>query len=137
MTIVDKIKKSVTTATQVPVYYQSIEQINALLDQAQFPCAYLFLLEQGRMTEDFREIVDVQVFFVQPTGYDYVAVENEKLIDEMKQTAIKWLSNLNQDELFRLNAVTSTNRVYDQFDVVLTGYSVSVTLEETERPCVE
>ena len=136
MIIVDKIRASIHNATNLPVYYQSIEQINAQLDNAHFPCAYLFLLERGRLTEDLREVVDIQVFFVQPTTFDFIAEDNERLIDDCKQLALTWLSHFGRDQYFRLNAVTTTDRVYEQFDVVLTGFAVGITLEELSRPCL-
>ena len=138
MTIVDKIKESISVATDLPVYYQSEEQLNRIADNADYPCAYFFLLQTQGITTDsmtLRERVNIAVFFVNLTEFDFNADENEAIIDECKQKAMRWLAMLPRDAYFRLTAVGQSERLYDTFDAQLTGYAVNVTLEELEGFC--
>lgn len=138
MTIVDKIKSSIEAATSVPLYYQSEERLNEILDSAQFPCAFLYILTNQQLTTDsrqFRERLQVAVFFVEPTEFDFVSVENERIIDNCKRRALKWLQGMNTDKWLRLVAINNTERVYDVMDAVLTGFAVNVTIEELTGVC--
>lgn len=138
MTITEKIKKSVTTATGLPVFYQSAEQLNRICDYTEYPCAYFFLLQtQGISTENMtpREQVRVGVFFVNTTEFDFEAEQNEAIIQGCKENAFKWIATLPRDKYFRLVSIGQSERVYDQFDAQLTGYCVNVVLEEIDGYC--
>lgn len=138
MTIIDKIKESISVATDLPVYYQSAEQLNRIADNATYPCAYFFLLTtQGISTDSMslRERVNIAVFFVDLTEFDFDAMQNEAIIDECKQKAMRWVSMLSRDPYLRLTDLGASERIYDNFDAQLTGYAVNVTLEELEGYC--
>lgn len=142
MTIVEKIKQSVEAATGVQLFYQSAEQLNRQLDNVQLPCAYLFLLENQSLNVDgghLRERLNIAVFFVDKTEFDFESFENERIIDTCKQRAYTWLQSLTNDAYIRLLNVIGTQRVYDVMDVILTGFAVQVTIEEMQGvwPCVE
>ena len=131
--IVKNIIESVAGACGIQCHYQSVEQLNRLLDNAEFPCAYFFLLTQNTLNVDggnLRERVQVAVFFVEPTEYDFAAVENEEIIERCKQRALQWVRSLWSNSYLRLIGVNNTQRVYDEMDVTLTGFAVNVTLEE-------
>ncbi len=133
MTIIDKIKQSVTDATGVPCYYQSEEELNRILDNAQLPCALFVLLRGGQLTTTnghLRERVQVAMFFADKTDFDFTAHENEEIINKQKQRAYKWLLSLNTSKLLRVIGIIGTERAYTDYDVILTGYAVNVTLEE-------
>lgn len=133
MTIVEKIKHSIEDATGLPVLYQSVEQLNRIADNADYPCAFFFLLQEQRLNTDsdnIRERVQIAVFFVEQSVFDFDAVENEEIIQRCKERAITWIRALRTDDFIRLISQNATERVYDYFDAQLTGFAVNVTIEE-------
>lgn len=133
MTIIEKIQSSVKAGAGVPCYYQSAEQLNRIADNMDYPCAYFFLLQQNTLNIDggnFRERLQIAVFFVEPTEWDFDAIENEEIIDRCKIRAYKWLRSLLTSADFQIVSQNGTQRVYDEFDAILTGYAINVTIEE-------
>lgn len=138
MTIIDKIRHSVEGAAKMKLHYQSAEQLNRIADYTDYPCAFLFLLQsQGLNIENsnYRERLQVAIFFVTRSEFDFRSEENERLIDDCKQAAYRWLQSLRRDKYLRLEGVNGTERVYDYFDAQLTGYAVNVTVEELTGYC--
>ena len=138
ITIVDKIKASIHAATDLPVYYDSEEMLNKMLDYGGLPCAYFALLQDGSLERNngvFRERVNVAIFFVNKTNFEPDAEENEQIIQDCKEAAYRWLAALRIDQFFTLDGSVSTQRVYEQNDVILTGFAVRVSLTEKQGYC--
>lgn len=133
-----KIMQSVSSATGLRCLYQSEQAINVMLDNADMPCAFAFLLQSNGMNTasgNYRERVTIAVFFVDLTNYDFNSIENEDIISRCKSAAVDWLAALQTSHFFRLISVNSTQRVYDRFDAIVTGFAVNVTIEEVEGVC--
>ena len=79
-----------------------------------------------------RETVPAAVFFVEPSEFDFDAKENEVIIDRCKTRAFAWILSLQTDGELELEAIERTQRVYEQFDAILTGYAVMVRLKELQ-----
>ena len=133
-TIVNKIKESVETITGLPCYYDDSGRLNMRLDYLQYPLAFFTLINDGRLNitnANYREVVDVAMFFIKPTTFDFESIENEAIIEECKGYALKWINGLRlQGELIP-QFVLNTSRVYNYADTILTGYAVNIRLEET------
>ncbi len=136
-TIVNKIKQSVQSGTGLTCLYGSLDDINVQMgDQTDFPVAFFVLLNNGNLTErNYRERVDVAMFFVQPTQFDFESIENEELIAECKQYSFQWLNSLFLGGDLRYITTLNTSRVYNQMDDILTGYALRVRLEELVGQC--
>lgn len=138
-TIVNKIKQSVQSGTGLTCLYGSLDSINVQMeDQTNFPVAFFVLLNNGNLNErsnNYRERVDVAMFFVQPTEFDFDSIENEALIEQCKQYAFQWLNSLFLGGELRYMATFNTSRVYNQMDDILTGYALRVRLEELVGQC--
>ena len=72
------------------------------------------------------------VVFADKTQFDFNALENEEIIDRMKEKAFRWLHTLRTSDDLRLIAINSTQRLYDTTTDILTGYAVNITLEEVK-----
>ena len=137
MTIIEKIENSIQRrhGDDFPVYYHDEPTLNLLADEMDFPCAVVQLLVSGTATIDSgnaRETVPAAVFFVEPSEFDFDAKENEVIIDRCKTRAFAWLLSLQTDGKLELEAIERTQRVYEQFDAILTGYAVMVRLKELQ-----
>lgn len=135
MSIIEKIKQSVQAATGLRVLYQSAEQLNRICDNTEYPAAFFFLLANGGLDSSgghLRERLNLAVFFVDKSQFDFNAKENEQIIQACKERAYKWLRSLYTSTDLRLLSVNGTERVYDLFDVQLTGFAVNVELEELQ-----
>lgn len=139
MTIIDKIKTSIQRAMgqmeKFPVYYHDEPTLNVIADTMVFPCAMVQLLVDGTATLDggqAKEIVSAAVFFIEPSEFDFNAEQNERIIDRCKQRAFKWLLSLPLDQYLDIESVERTQRVYQQFDAILTGFAVLVRLKELQ-----
>ena len=134
MSIVNKIKSSVQSITGLPCYYDDSGRLNMRLDYLEYPLAFFTLINNGNLNTTnahYRERVDVAMFFIKPTTYDFESLENEAIIEECKGYALKWLQGLRlQRDLIPLY-VLNTTRVYNYADTILTGYAINIRLEET------
>lgn len=139
-TIVNKIKKSVQSGTGLTCLYGSLDSINVQMgDQTEFPVAFFVLLNNGSLdnrSSNYRERVDVAMFFVKPTEFDFESIENEALIADCKQYAFQWLNSLFLGGDLRYITTLNTSRVYNQMDDILTGYALRVRLEELVGECI-
>lgn len=156
MTIVDKILNSIhavldwdevvtdengvqtTVHNTFPVYYHDHPTLNLMTDSMQFPCALVVLLITGRPVQEagqLKEQVSAAVFFVEPQDcMDFDAVDNEAVIDRCKDKAFQWLMSLNTGDV-ELVSYTRSERIYGQYDDILTGYGVLAELKETIGIC--
>ena len=134
MSIVNKIKTSVQTITGLPCYYDDSGRLNMKLDYLEYPLAFFTLINNGNLNTTnahYRERVDIAMFFIKPTTFDFESLENEQIIEECKGYALKWLQGLRlQRDLIPLY-VLNTTRVYNYADTILTGYAINIRLEET------
>jgi hypothetical protein len=139
-TIVNKIKQSVQSGTGLTCLYGSLDSINVQMgDQTEFPVAFFVLLNNGSLDDrisNYRERVDVAMFFVKPTEFDFESIENEAIISECKQCAFQWLNSLFLGGDLRYITTLNTSRVYNQMDDILTGYALRVRLEELVGQCI-
>lgn len=135
MTIVDKIITSIKAAlgNDFPVYYHDEQTLNVMVSQMAMPCAMFQLLTTGSVVNEagqMKERLSAAVFFVEPSRFDFDAVDNEAIIDRCKARAFSWLCALSSDALLTLTALNRTTRVYDDTDDILTGFGVFADLTE-------
>lgn len=134
MTIIEKIKRSVEAATGLPFLYHAAGEINELIARAgELPVAFTFLLDNGTIEDVngmYHERVTFAVMFADKTEFDFNALENEQIIDQMKIKAYRWLQSLRTSNELNVIAINSTQRLYDATTDILTGYAVNITIEE-------
>lgn len=136
MTIIEKIKTSVEGATALGFLYHAAGEINELIARAEsLPVAFAFLLDSGTIEDVngmYHERVTLAVIFADKTQFDFNALENEQIINEMKIKAFRWLQSLRLSDTLLVVSINSTQRLYDTTTDVLTGYAVNITLEEIQ-----
>lgn len=143
-TIIDKLARSIARKElnegglhPLPFIYADLNTQNIVLDQIEPPFAAVAPLSSGTVQDEhgrYHERATFEVYFgdlMRQSLPDYDAVENERIIDECKQRALKWLASFPTPDL-RLVSVNSARRVYLQFDAIATGYMLDVTIEEKE-----
>lgn len=134
MSIIDKIKNSVTEATKLPFYYDTPQTLNLRLDTAQYPCAMLHVLQSGAVSDTngiLRERLTIEMLFATTSNLDFDGTDVEaNEIDGLKRYAFKWLTKLLRSRELRLISVNSTNRYYATDDAIYSAYGVNITLEE-------
>lgn len=134
MNIIEKIK-STFDGSGLTVHYGTPEQLNADLEYAAYPCVFFYLLDTGSVniqTAQTVERFEVAFYFANLTEFDFNTDENEELIETCKQSALLWLNTLQRSSVLQLISVGRSQRVYDVFDVNLTGFALSVTIEEMQ-----
>lgn len=142
-TIVDKLALSIERKelgkggiSPLPFVYADLDTQNILLDNIGAPFAACAPLASGMVEAEhggYRERATFEIYFgdmMCQSLPDYNARENERIIDECKQRAFKWLASLQANKDIRLIQVNSASRSYMQFDAITTGYLVNVTIEE-------
>lgn len=137
MTIADKIKNSIQAVhgNTFEVYYHDEPTLNLEADKMDLPCAVVQLITQGVLmfaNGQIKESVTAAVFFVDISHFDFDSYENEEIIDQCKRRALQWVNALPMDEWISLSAVERTQRVYEQYDAILTGYGMLCRLTELE-----
>lgn len=137
MTIVEKIKNSIESAMGMgwKTYYHDDATLNVMTSKMEFPCAVLRLLTTGRMDLSGRERVTAAVFFIEPSQFDLDADNNEQIIQRCKERARVWLAGINADRYIRLLELSRTQRIYDTYDDIVTGFGLMLEIEELAVPC--
>lgn len=136
MSIIDKIKSTIGTATGLPFYYDTPQTLNVRLDNAQYPCAMLHILESGAVVDTngvLRERLTIEMLFATTSRLDFdgTTVENEEL-QRMKVYAFQWLITLYRSRELRLVSINGTNRYYATDDAIYSAYGVQVTIDEAQ-----
>lgn len=132
MSIVNKIKASVETATGLTCHYHSAGELDRIFDNAPLPCAFFTLLSEAEVVSDssqLRERAEVAVFFCDKTDFDFGSIKNEAIISAQRTNAFKWVNSINRGELSLVGDLRS-ERIYDHFDVNVTAFGIRCTLEE-------
>lgn len=139
MSIIDKIKASVESVIgHDRFYYNDGDGLNIDLDNANYPCAFAQLVETGTLADDFghyHERIGIGVYFADVADIDLEPLANERILTELKKSALTWLATLAANSDLSLVSVNGTDRVYikaNGYDVRLTAFVVNVTLEETQ-----
>ena len=136
MDIITKIKNSVEGATGLPFYYDTPQTLNVRMDNAEYPCAMLHIVNEGGVEDTngiIRERLTIMVLFATTSSLDFdgVTVEAEEL-DAMKRKAFKWLLALRRSHDLRLLSNNGSKRYYATDDAIVSAYGVNVTIEEIE-----
>lgn len=138
MSVIDKLKENVERLTGMPFVYGSSGDINTALDQTPLPCVFAYLLSGGSVNDEngmLHERVQLAVFFVNKTVFDFEGVENEQIIDDMKRRAFGWYTLNRNNDALNFGTIARSQRVYDRItDAIVTGYAIEVAIEE--RECV-
>lgn len=143
MSIIDKIKSSVETATGIMFYYDTPQTLNVRMEREnwQFPCAILNIVQSGAVTDQngvMRERLTIEVLFSQLSSLDFDGIKVEaNELDEMKSTAFKWVQSLFRSHDLRVVSLNGTNRYYATDDAIISAYGINVTIDEIEgvSPC--
>ena len=131
-TIINKIKNSIEDTLNITCLYGSEGFINAKLDFSNYPLAFFTDINTGEVdsfNSNFREKINVAIFFVEPTTFDYNSVENEELIEECKTLALAWVDKTKLDKDLDVRVI-STARVYNINDSILTGFAINCEITE-------
>lgn len=143
-TIIDKLARTIERVElgkggePLPFVYAEDGLRNIILDQLQPPFAACVPIESGVVNDErgqFHERLTLSVVFgdtMCQSVPEYDARENERIIDECKRRAFKWLALLTPTKELRLISVNGSLRVYMEEDAYITGFAVNVTLEEIE-----
>lgn len=133
MAIVSKIIQAVEAASGLRCYYDNVEGLNVLLDNVEFPCVYMELLQNSQVENDngnWVERADVAIVVCDKTDFDADAAENEQIIERCKNTAVQIAQMLGTTGEVALQSINSGRRFYQEFDVILTGYAINLNVQE-------
>lgn len=136
MSVIEKIKNSITAATGLPFYYDTPQTLNMRLDSATYPCAMLHILQSGAIVDTngiLRERLTIEMLFAMTSNLDFDGTDVEKNeLDGMKLLAFQWLLALYRSRELRLVSINGTNRYYATDDAIYSAYGVQVTIDEVQ-----
>lgn len=136
MSVIEKIKNSITAATGLPFYYDTPQTLNLRLDRATYPCAMLHILQSGAIVDTngiLRERLTIEMLFATTSDLDFDGTDVEKNeLDGMKLLAFQWLLALYLSRELRLVSINGTNRYYATDDAIYSAYGVQVTIDEAQ-----
>ena len=144
-TIIDKIARTIERKElgkggikKLPFLYADSDIQNILRDQVEPPFAAAVPLTSGVVTDErgmYHDQVTLALLFgdaMCEANPEYNARENERIIDDCKQRAFKWLAGLVPTNEIELVSINGAERVYLENDAFVTGYMLNVTLKETQ-----
>lgn len=136
MSIVEKIKQSVE-AIGIDFAYGSESDINEIISRHDFnecKLCYCQLLETGTAVQSatgrWHDSVNVALFVVDTTDFDFDTLENESIIEECMKLVFRWLYEQKRSDTIKVSTPTNSTRIYDEFDDIVTGYGIQVTIED-------
>ena len=136
MSVIDKIKASITAATGLPFYYDTPQTLNLRLDRAIYPCAMLHILQTGTAVDTngvIRERLTIEMLFATLSNLDFDGTDVEAHeLDALKKKAFLWLVGLHRSHDLRLISINGTSRYYATDDAIYSAYGVQVTIEEVQ-----
>ena len=136
MSVIEKIKNSITAATGLPFYYDTPQTLNLRLDRATYPCAMLHILQSGAIVDTngiLRERLTIEMLFATTSDLDFDGTDVEKNeLDGMKLLTFQWLLALYRSRELRLVSINGTNRYYPTDDAIYSAYGVQVTIDEAQ-----
>ena len=136
MSVIDKIKASITAATGLPFYYDTPQTLNLRLDRATYPCAMLHILQTGTAVDTngvIRERLTIEMLFATMSNLDFDGTDVEAHeLDALKKKAFLWLVGLHRSHDLRLISINGTSRYYATDDAIYSAYGVQVTIEEAQ-----
>lgn len=134
--IIRLINNSIEAAQAIPFEYGGAEELNVVLARTTFPCAIGYLVNNSQVVEDGRMIkerLNIALFWIDKTNYDSDSLENEDIIHQCRERCFKWLAMIREKaQAYGIKVSTPTNsqRIYDTFDDIVTGYGITVSVEE-------
>lgn len=130
--IVSKVLQSIRFAGH-DVIYGSVDTINVNMAGVKLPCCYVSLLSDCRQIKaggQWIESATFMVAFVAKTEYAFDSVDNESIIQRCRVAALQWLESLSGSDTLTAVSLVDTQRVYDEFDDIVTGLVMRVELAE-------
>lgn len=140
--IIDKVIDSIKDAFEkkLAVYYHNEKTLNLVLDNADFPCAIVYLIERGDVVEEngvLKEKCTFAVHFIEPSEFDFNSIENEEIISRCKERCFEWIYSLNRNADIEIENVINSQRSYEAFDAILTGFGVLIEIKELTGICIK
>lgn len=119
--------------------YGTIGELNALADDASFPCVFLYPLQQVGIWPAVNGSVDnvftIYLEFLYKTEFGQYTADNETYMNQALQLANQFMVNASlyregDGRYFRIKAgeKTKCQPVYNKFDVNTTGVGLTVVL---------
>lgn len=139
MNFVQELKASVLAATGLKLHYGNENELNITMDYGEYPCAYGIAVDGSTIVQEgglFKEQIAIVVAFVD-LAHSENSEEIEAKITERKEDALNWLAYLKKSDKFDLVQITQAGRLYNNFDAIVCGYSVNVTLKELDGRCAK
>ena len=120
------------------VVYQDVFKANVSLDNVTFPCAVMFLIVDGGLNlsnDIYKEVADVQLFFIDKIDYDSNGDEVEAVAESMRNIAKKFIQ-LSQDSAYKITSnEVLFKTIYDEYDVNVCGINFNFTAQEKQGVC--
>lgn len=141
MNLLQKVKEEVDKL--MPFIYNDLVRANNALDYSALPACVAFRNPTSRWFNNFGnycEECDWLLFFVDKTEFDKTSLENEAIIETMKNAGIQFVRNVRRSsELHIIKQIGGSeykvDKVYEKFDLNTTGVGLQITLRETKGVC--
>ncbi|MEO6850711.1 MAG: hypothetical protein ABI203_03395 [Mucilaginibacter sp.] len=140
MPIRNQIEAVTQTLTAQPTFiYGTVNEINALADDAAFPCVFMYPLQPIDVSPQINGSVDntfsVYMEFLYKTEYDQYTADNETYVNQALQMANEFIVKASkyregEGRYFRIKAGDKAKclPVYNKFDTNSTGVNLTITL---------
>lgn len=137
LTVEDKVRVVVNTILPDFGYlFMDYTQANVEFDKMDRPSVMYVLPPSGSLLyrrDSFRDRPKTQIWFLCPSDFDFDGHDNDRLIERMKLSAMKFFVGLNKSGLFRqIDGALPYQVAYDAFDLNMTGICFELELEELD-----
>lgn len=136
-TLIEKVKDSVE-AIGIQFEYGNLSRVNDVMDNHNFDngkLGYCLLIGSGNCKQQngmFYDGASIFLYIVDKTQFDVNSIENERIIQGCMQKVFQWLNYCKRGADFTIESVDTTQRVYQKFDAIVTGYAVGVTITDNK-----
>jgi len=128
-----------TLSTPVTFVYGTVNELNALADDAAFPCVFMYPLQPINISPQVNGSVDntfsIYLEFLFKTEFDQYTSDNETYVNQALALANEFIVKVSRyregdGRYFRVKAGDKAKSlpVYNKFDVNSTGVNLTITL---------
>jgi hypothetical protein len=132
MNLLDKLNESILP---IPFVYWDFIRANNKVNITKLPCVVCVRNPKSQLINqngNYVEQSDFVLFFVDHAKPNLTSFENEKIIENMKNLAVKFIRKVKRESVLSIIGGYSIEKVYDYLDTNVTGSGLVITLRENK-----
>ena len=137
MNLIEKVEKAINDIG-LPFIHFDLLRANNILDITETPCVVYLRNPNSQIINaagNYCEQTDFLLIFVEQTVENPISSEIEKVIEQMKDKAVKFIRHIRKGNELMIIRADRLQKVYEYMDLNVAGCGLSATIRETKGNC--